>query len=201
MGKQIHLNKIERLFNKSPVVDFRSIERIVGIGKKSSYAKLLISNLLRKNKIYKINKGIYSRYPESSLAVFAFKPAYLGLQSALSYHNIWEQETIPIILTTKKVRRGPRKVMGSNIFVRNIDKKYFFGFDYVKEGDFYLPYSDLEKTFIDLVVFNQKMSKETIAEMRKRIDRKKLSQYLMKYSLKTRKKVEKMFGEATCFIY
>ena len=194
MGKQIHLNTIVRLFDKSPVVDFRSIQRVVGVGKKSSYAKLLISNLLKKNKIYKIGKGVYSKFPESSLAVFAFKPAYLGLQSALSHHNIWEQETIPIILTTKKVRRCPRKVMGSNILVKNVDKKYFFGYDYMKEGDFYLPYSDLEKTFIDLVVYNQKMSKETITEMRKKIDRKKLNQYLMKYSAKTKIKVEKMFG-------
>jgi len=200
MGKQIHLNKIVRLFDKSPVVDFRSIERVVGVKKKSSYTKLLISNLLKKGKIHKIGKGVYSKFPESSLSVFVFKPAYLGLQSALSFHNLWEQETIPVILTTKKVRRGPRKVMGSNILVKNVDKKYFFGFNYCKEGDFYLPYSDVEKTFIDLVVFNQKISLETIAKMRGKIDKKKLTRYLMKYSNKMRGKIEKKFGKMTSSI-
>lgn len=181
MGKQIHLNKIQDLFDKSLVLDFKSIERVVGKTKKSSYAKLLISNLIKSGKIFKIGKGFYTKHSESSLAVFAFKPAYLGLQSALSFHGIWEQETIPVILTTKKVRRGIRKVMDSNVLIRNIDKKHFFGFDLQKEGNFYLPYSDLEKTFIDMVVFNQAMSEEVIAKIKKRIDKKKLNSYLIKY--------------------
>ena len=54
MGKQIHLKKIESLFEKSPVVDFESIERIVGKSGKSNYAKLLVVNFLKKGKIIKI---------------------------------------------------------------------------------------------------------------------------------------------------
>jgi predicted transcriptional regulator of viral defense system len=189
MGKQIHLEKIEGLFDKSPVLDFKSIERIVGKNKKSSYAKLLISNLIKSGKIYKVGKGIYTKYPESSLAVFAFKPSYLGLQSALSFLGIWEQETIPVILTTKKVRRGIRQVIDSNILIRNIDKKYFFGFDLQKEGSFYLPYSDLEKTFIDMVVFNQKISEEAIGKIREKINKKRLDNYLSNYGKNTKKRV------------
>ncbi|MBU1204120.1 MAG: hypothetical protein KKG60_03585 [Nanoarchaeota archaeon] len=192
MGKQIHLGKIERLFDKSPVVEFKSIERIIG---KKSYSKLLISNLMRKGKIKKIGKGVYTKHPESSLAVFGFKPAYLGLQSALSFHGLWEQETIPVILTTKKVRRGIREVMGSNILVRNIDRKYFFGFGLFKEGEFYLPYSDLEKTFIDMVVFNQPLDDDVLKEIQKKLDIKKLKNYLKKYNLVLRKKVEKTLNK------
>ena len=127
MGKQIHLEKIEALFNKSPVVEFKSIERIIGKTKNSNYAKLLLHNLLKKEKIKKIGKGVYTKHNEISLAVFSFKPAYLGLQSALSHHGIWEQQTIPVIITTKKVRRGIRKLMDGNVLLRNINKKYFFG--------------------------------------------------------------------------
>jgi predicted transcriptional regulator of viral defense system len=192
MGKQIHLEKIERLFDKSLVLDFKSIERVVGKKEKSSYAKLLVSNLLKSGKIYKVGKGVYTKHSESSLGVFAFKPSYLGLQSALSFLGIWEQETIPIILTNRKIRRGIRKVMDSNILVRNIDKKYLFGFDLQKEGSFYLPYSDLEKTFIDMVVFNQKMSKEVIEKIMESINKKKLSGYLKRYGKNIRKRVEKI---------
>lgn len=103
--------------------------------------------MLKKGKINRIGKGIYTKHNEISLAVFSFKPAYLGLQSALSYHRIWEQETIPIIITTKKVRRGIRSVMGKNILLRNMDKKYFFGLEYIEEGGFYIPYSDLENSY------------------------------------------------------
>src|SRR3989344_6885864 len=116
MGKQIYLNKVEELFDKSPVVDFKSIERIVGKSKNSSYAKLLLFNLIKNKTIKKIGTGIYTKHNELSLAVFSFKPAYLGLQTALSYHGVWEQETIPIIITIKKVRRGLRGFMGGNVF-------------------------------------------------------------------------------------
>lgn len=192
MGKQIHLNKVKRLFEKSPVVNFKSIQRIVGKPKKGDYAKLLISNLIKKNEIKKLGKGVYTKFDDSALAVFVFKPAYLGLQAALSYHGLWEQETIPIILTTKKVRRGIRNAMGSNIFIRHISNKYFFGYEYMLDGDFYLPYSDVEKTFIDMAIFNQKMSKELLVRFKEGINKKKLEIYLKKYSIKFRKKVLKI---------
>ncbi|MEK6898629.1 MAG: hypothetical protein AABW79_00855 [Nanoarchaeota archaeon] len=187
MGKQIHLRKVEALFDKSPVVDFKSIERIVNQRKKGNYAKLLVSNLLKRKAIRKVGKGVYTKFSESSLSVFAFAPAYLGLQSSLSHYGVWEQETIPLILTTKKVRVGIRKIMDSNVLVRRIDEKHFFGFEFLKEGNFYIPYSDLEKTLIDMVVFNQRIDEETFKEIKRRIDKKKLFAYLEKYSSRTRK--------------
>lgn len=192
MGKQIHLTKIKELFNKSPVVSFGSVERIIGRSTKSSYAKLLISNLIKKKFIMKIGKGIYTKHNESSLAVFSFKPAYLGLQSALSYHKVWEQETIPVIITVRKVRRGIRSLIGGNVLIRNIDRKHFFGFEYIQEGNFYLPYSTLEKTLIDMVVFNQKIDKDALVDIINRLDRKKLSDYLKKYSINIKKRVLKI---------
>lgn len=196
MGTRIHLDKIERLFEKSPVVDFKSVEKIVGVSKtKSNYAKLLIHNLLRKGRVYKVGKGFYSKYDESSLAVFAFQPAYLGLQSALSYFGLWEQETIPVILTTQKVRRGTRAVLGTNVLLRNINRKYLFGFGLVKEGNFYLPYSDLEKTFIDLIVFNEKIDSHVLKALIKKVNRKKVENYLRKYPQQTKEKVKKYLDD------
>ncbi|MBU3907420.1 MAG: hypothetical protein KKA64_04190 [Nanoarchaeota archaeon] len=192
MGKQIYLEKIRALFEKSPAVDFKSLERIIGKTKNSNYAKLLVHNLLKKGKIKKIGKGIYTKHDEISLAVFSFKPAYLGLQSALSHHRIWEQETIPVIITAKKVRRGVRSVMGRNILLRNINKKYFFGLEYMEEGNFYLPYSDLEKTFIDMVVFNQKIDEDALKKIKKKINKRKLLNYLKRYPMKIRERVTKL---------
>lgn len=194
MGKQIYLKKVEMLFEKSPVVDFKSIERVIGAKKKSRYAKLLISNLIKQGKIKKVGKGVYTKFSESSLAVFAFTPAYLGLQSSLSFHGLWEQETIPVILTTKSARVGIRNIMDSNVLVRKIDKRFFFGIEYLKDGDFYLPYSDLEKTFIDMLVFNQSIDDGVLKQIRKRVDRKKLSAYLKKYSSRTKRVVEERLG-------
>jgi len=181
MGKQIYLEKIKSLFDKSLVFDFNSIERIVDKTKEASYAKLVVYNLLKSGKIFKVRKGVYTKHSESYLAVFAFNPAYLGLQSALSFQGVSEQETIPVILTIKKVRRGIRNAIGSNILFSNIDKANFFGFDLQKEGSFYLPYSDIEKTIIDMIVFNQKISKDTIKKIKRKINKKRLEAYLGKY--------------------
>ncbi len=195
MGKQKYLNEVESLFKKSPVVDFKSIERIVGKkSKKNNYAKLLIHGLLKKNKIKKLAKGYYSMHNESTLAVFCFKPAYLGLQASLSIHGLWEQEGIPVILTTKKVRIGIRKIMGSNVLIRNIAKKYFFGFEYLKENDFFFPYSDIEKTFIDMVVYKQKISSEVLHEIKKKITYNKIKEYLKHYPNMIKNKVWKLLG-------
>jgi len=192
MGKEKYLSKVISLFEKSPVVSFSTIERIVRNQKsKSQYAKQLVRNLLLKGKIIKFAKGYYSAYDDPSLAVFCFKPAYLGLQNALSFHNLWEQETIPIIITSRKIRNGIRKINGTNVLIKRINKKYLFGFNYEKDGKFYLPYSDIEKTLIDLIYFRENIDKEVTALIRKKTNKKNLSLYLKKYPLRIRKKVLK----------
>ena len=186
MGKQKYQKEIESLFEKSPVISYNSLQRII---KNKNYSKQLIRNLILKGKIKKLAKGFYSKFDENSLAVYCFKPSYLGLQDALSFHNLWEQETIPIIITSKKIRQGIRKIMDMNVLIRRIDNKYLFGFEYYKEGNFIFPYSDIEKTFIDLVYFRQKLSKEVLKEIKKKIDKKRLSLYLKNYSKRFRREV------------
>ena len=111
----------------------------------------------------------------------------------MSYHDVWEQETIPVILTTRKVRQGIREIQGQNVLIRRINKKYFFGFDYQKEGDYFIPYSDLEKTFIDMIYFNEILTKETEKNLIKQINKVKLNNYLNRYPLMYRTKVFKYF--------
>lgn len=189
MGKQIYQEQVAELFRKSPVVDYKSIGRIVKSRSNSEqYAKQLIRNLVLSKKIKRLAKGDYTVYNDTSLAVFCFK-GYLGLQDALSIYNLWEQETIPVIITAKKVRQGIRKIMGSNVLIRRLDKKYLFGFDYIKHENFYLPYSDIEKTFIDLIYFRQKINQETLENIKGKINRVKLEKYLKVYPKRISKKV------------
>lgn len=189
MGKRKYLDKIEELFEKSPVVSFKSIEKIIGKKKTSNYAKLLINNLIKKKKIFRLAKGFYTKHNENSLLVFCFKPSYLGLQSALSHHELWDQGTMPILITSKNVRAGIRDVNGANVQIKKIDGKLMFGFEYIQDANFYLPYSDIEKTFIDMIYFKQDLSKETLANFKKRINLKKLKSYLGRYSKGLKKKI------------
>jgi predicted transcriptional regulator of viral defense system len=195
MGKEKYQKQIEELFKRSPVVSFNSIQRIIQSKKNvRQYSKQLIRNLLLGEKIKPLAKGYYSIYDEPLLNVFCFVPSYLGLQDALSIHNLWEQETIPIIITSKKSRPGLRKTKLGNILIRRIDKKYMFGFEYKKIGDFYLPYSDIEKTFIDMVYFKEGMDNDTRNNFKKSINKKKLSRYLKRYPKKFREKVKRNLG-------
>ena len=186
MGKEKYQKNVEALFKKSPVVSFSSVARII---KNKEYSKQLIRNLLLKEKIKRLAKGYYTIYDDPSLSVFCFKPSYLGLQNALSFHNLWEQETIPVIITTRKVRPGIRKVVGMNVLIRRIEKKYFFGFEYYQAGDFYFPYSDIEKTFIDMLYFKEKLSEEAMKNIFKKINLKKLNAYLKIYPKSIQKQV------------
>ena len=193
MGKIKYIDKVREFFKINPVVSISSIKKFIN-KKEKDYVYLLVNNLLKKNEIKRITKSFYTIYEDTSLIVFCFKPSYLGLQDALSIHNLWEQETNPIVITTKKVRNGVRKVFGNNAMLRRISPRYFFGFEYKKDGDFYFPVSDIEKTLIDLVYFRQSIDKETIKEIKKRIDRKKLNSYLIKYPKRTRTRVLKVLN-------
>lgn len=188
MGKIKYVNDIRRFFKESPVVDIESLKKFIK-KKNKDYIHLLINNLLKKGEIRKITKGFYSIYEDPSLIVFCFKPSYLSLQNAMSFHNLWEQETNPIVVTTRNLRKGIRKVFDRNVFIRRIDKKYIFGFEYYKDGDFHFPYSDIEKTFIDMIYFRQPLDKEVIDNFRKKIDKKKLKDYLKRYPERFKKMV------------
>jgi len=196
MGKEKYLTEIEELLRKSPVINLSSITRIIHDKKKvKQYQKHILKNNLRKGKIKRLTKGCYTLHDNPSLAVFCFKPAYLGLQDALSLHELWEQETIPVIITATKTNPGIRTILGTNVLIRRISRKHLFGFDYYKQGETYLPYSDVEKTFIDMLYFKQLISSEAMKNIAKRIDKGKLRLYLHSYPKKFRNQITKRLEE------
>jgi len=189
MGKIIHINKIREFIKSVPVFRVRDIELLVG---NRNYAHLILHKLTKKGEIKRVIKGWYSLYDDPIVSVFCFKPAYVGLQEALSLHNLWEQETNVVIITTKKVRVGIREILGNNVILRTIEPKYFFGFDLIKYENFFVPVSDIEKTLIDFVYFKESLARETLREIIKRMNKQKLIEYLKKYPSKFKQKVRKL---------
>jgi len=188
MGKIKYIKDIREYFKESPVISIKSLKKQIK-KKDKRYIYLLVNNLLKKEEIKKITKGYYTIHEDPSLLVYCLKPSYLGLQNALSIHNLWEQETNPVIISVNKVRQGLRKVFDNNVVVHRISSKYFFGFDYHKDGDFYFPVSDIEKTFIDMVYYRQYMDRELLLEFKKRLDKKRLNNYLKNYHGRFKKRV------------
>ena len=142
------------------------------------YHKLIIQNLLKSGKIHKITKGAYTFHNEVQYAGFAFEPFYYGLEDALSLRGLWEQETNPIIVTPRRVKNGIRQFDSRNYLVRRISRNMFFGYSLMEYERFHIPVSDIEKTLIDLVYFNEKVPDDVVAEIIRKLNRETLDSYL-----------------------
>ncbi|MEM5811916.1 MAG: hypothetical protein QXG91_04235 [Candidatus Aenigmatarchaeota archaeon] len=189
MGKIIHLDKIREFIEKTPVFRAVDIELLTG---NKEYAHLILHKLEKRGEIKRILKGWYSTFSDPTISVFCFKPAYIGLQEALSLHALWEQETSTVIVTIRKVRIGIRNIFGTNVVLHRINKKYFFGFDFMKYENFFIPVSDVEKTLIDLVYFKELPPKYVLTKMSKELNKRKLKEYLKRYPYWVKKKLEKI---------
>jgi len=142
------------------------------------YLHLLLHNLISKGEIKRITKGVYTFRDEIEVVGFASEPFYYGLQEALSLKNLWEQETNPVVITPRKVRSGIKNFEGKNYVVKRINRKMFFGFEWFKYEDFWIPVSDAEKTLIDFIYFKESLDMETLKEIKRRLDEKRLRAYL-----------------------
>lgn len=189
MGTVKYQHQILDFFQKTPVATFPSLTRIVP---NTAYLRLLLHNLMKKGKIFRITRGAYALTDDPTLAVFCFKPAYLGLQNALSIHRLWDQATNTIILTTKIVREGSRDIFGNMVLLKRLPSRLFFGIEMKQEGDYYVPVSDLEKTFLDLVFYQQPIGKEVLRRFRKALDKKKLLRYLSRYDTSVKEEVKRL---------
>lgn len=191
MGRIVHLDKVREFIAKTPAFRSRDIELIV---KDRGYTSLLLHTMERRGEIKRIVKGFYSKSDDPVVTVFAFKPSYIGLQEALSLRQIWEQETNVVLVTPLKVKPGLREIMGSSVVLHRIKKEYFFGFDYLRYGEIYLPVSDREKTLLDFVYFNETPGTDVLKLMVEGIERVKLREYLSHYPERLRRRVHQVMG-------
>ena len=178
MGKKVHIDRVREFVARTPIFTARDVAAIVGY---SGYALLMLHNLAGRGEVHRVARGLYSRLDDPVLAVFAFAPAYLGLQEALSMRGGWEQETNVVLVTSGKAAPGEREVLGGRVIVHRVAPKYFFGFDHVPYGDFDVPVSDLEKTLIDLVYFREPPGEDVFGELLEKADREVLDGYLARY--------------------
>lgn len=188
-----YIKELREHFSKKPAFSIRDIKNFFSKKKlSSSYANVLLNHLLKRKEIFRIAKGAYSFSNSPNAIAFAIQPSYFGLQDALSLHGFWNQATIPVLITPRKIRAGIRKITGANVLVKRIGRKMFFGIEMIKCENFWLPVSDAEKTLIDFFYFNEPLDKQTAKKILKKIDKKKFGCYLKKTPKKTRKKIEKI---------
>jgi predicted transcriptional regulator of viral defense system len=178
MGTKVHIDELRRFARSTPAFKARDAEILV---KDRGYALLMLHNLAKQGELSRVTRGWYSVLKDPVVSVFTLQPAYLGLQEALSIRNLWEQETNVVVVTAGKAKPGIRKALGETVIVHRIDPAYFFGFDYVRYGDFHVPVSDREKTLIDLVYFDESPGAELLRQLARDADRRVLTRYLRRY--------------------
>lgn len=176
----VKMSILER-FKKWPVFSMKDVEKVAS---SKNYAKLIVHNNLSKGKIFKLGKGVYSFINDPVLSVYAFKPAYLGLEFALSFYEMWEQESIPVVITSRKVRFGVRKVLDENVLVRHMKPEGMFGYRSVSYFDVRVPVSTPEKTLADYIYYQEPIPKNGFRNLLLNCDAEKVSRYLTKMGLR-----------------
>ncbi len=166
-------------FRSWPVFTFKDVEKLVG----KNYAKLVIHKYLISGKIHRLGKGVYSFHEDPVLAVYAFRPSYLGLEFALSLYEVWEQEAIPVIITSRKVKLGTRRIADENVLIRYMKPKGMFGYESQRYGEFYIPVSTPEKTLVDFIYYNEPMYEDAFDKLISICNERKVREYLVKIGL------------------
>lgn len=189
-----YLAKIRQAFAREPAFTMGDLRRLLPEAS-PAYLYLLVHHLKAKHALFKLGRGVYSFSDDPMVVGFAFRPFYYGCQEALSVHGLWEQETVPVVVTTRTVRAGRRSFSGAGYVVRRISRQMFFGFQTHKYGKFWVPVSDVEKTLIDLVHMRQPLSEELMGEFRQRVDRDKLEKCLERCPKALAGRIAKMMEE------
>ncbi len=190
-----HIKLLREHFAKMPVFTMRDVKLLLGRKASGKYVDLLLHNLVESGELNRISKGVYTFRTETQLVGFAFQPFYYGLQDALSLHNLWEQETTPVVITPRRVRKGMRNFLGSNYLVRTINRNMFFGFKLLKYFDLWIPVSTPEKTLIDFVYFREPLTKEALQELKKKINKKTFKEFLKRTPKHTKEKIKTLLKQ------
>ena len=189
-----YMEKIEVQFRSPRYPVFRSYElESFNVGRK--YRKRLIDLLLSDGRIKRISRGIYTFHNDADVVGFAFSPFYYGFEDALSIRSISFQGTNPIVVTPRNVRQGRRVFGGRNYLVRRIPERLFFGYKMFKRGNFWIPVSDLEKTVIDMIYFDNAIRDELWPGILEELDMKRLNEYLKRYKKEFRAKMLQIIKE------
>jgi len=178
-------------YNDYPIFTTKDLSKLIP-NKSNEEINTYIKYLIKKKRLFRITKGVYSLHKEPIVYGFAFRPFYYGLQNALTIHKIWDQATNPVVITTKKIRIETKNILGSKFIVHRIKPKYLFGYELKNVDGFNVPVSDIEKTFIDFIHFKNNLDNNTIKSIIKKINKTKLKEYLKIYPIQTRMKIENL---------
>lgn len=121
---------------------------------------------------------------------------YFGLETAIKLNNITHEFfTIDYVVSDKIFRPKPMKILGRKVKFVKLNKK-LFGFGTKKSKN--TPYSDLEKTILDIIHLRKylgetnKAIRDYVIEWADEADKNKMKKYSKHYSKSVRKALEEL---------
>lgn len=172
-----------KYFEKFPTFTVKDVKLFLRKnGADKSYYKIFLHNMIKSKRVFTIKRGHYTVYDDPMIAGFAFSPFYYGMETSLTHYKLWDYMTPISIITTNRIRKCNIELFGRNASVRKVQRNKFFGYSMVQYGDMYIPMADVEKTLIDSVYFHARFSKQVYIAMAKKINRRKLDNYLKHYT-------------------
>ncbi len=152
-------------FSSMPVFSLADVSQIT---KSRMYAKILISSLLKKGKVKKIKRDLYTLHDDPFLiATFIVRPSYISSISALSFYGDISQLPNEIFCFTNKSPKTFHFIQT----IRFFHTKFFFGFKEVEYKGFKILIADREKAIIDSIgkvpiyVFEESLEKINLEKM------------------------------------
>ena len=180
-------------FAKEPMFTFGDTRRFLGsLGASEAYAKLFIHNQIKRHGLLRIGKGRYTFRNDEAVVGFGFRPFYYGMEYALTLRRLWTQMANPVVITATKAVPGTRQSMGRTILVRRISRSMFFGIEYIRYGDVFIPVSDVEKTLIDFIYYRVAPGEGVLGELVAEVDPKKMGAYKKRCGKRVRAALSKL---------
>lgn len=131
-----------------PIFTEKDILKITKTTKK--YARTLLSRLVKKGYVYRIERGKYSLYDDPLVfSSHLAKSSYLSLWTALRYHNLTQQQPQNVFVMVKFPKR---KITLSNTTINFIATKHFWGYKTERYRDFDIFVAEPEKNIIDCLL-------------------------------------------------
>ena len=133
----------------------------------------------------------YLEIISEALKIKGVKKWYFGLETALKFNNVThEYFTIIYILNDKLFRAKEINILGHKVKFFKIAPK-LFSFGIIKKET---PFSDLEKTILDLI-YLKKVNLLEIKELLKKANKKKISKYSKNYDGRTIKILKEAYDK------
>lgn len=130
----------------------------------------------------------YSQILKEALKIKKVQNWYFGLETGLKFNNLThEYFTIEYILNDQIFRAKPISILGHKVKFYKISNK-LLNFGIIKKN---IPYSDPEKTILDLIYLKH-YSEEEFKEIAEILSKKKLIEYSKRYNKKIIDLVQKI---------